>query len=78
VSIRALAGDFGRLLDREPIIVGEEAQTALLSNASKCHELYGPPDVELDELIKWTAHWVKSQGPTLAKPTHFQTRNGKF
>lgn len=78
VSIRALAGEFGRLLDREPIIVGEEAHTALLSNASKCHALYGAPDVTLDELIEWTAHWVKLGGPTLAKPTHFQTRNGKF
>lgn len=78
VSIRALAGEFGRLLGKEPVIVGEEARTALLSNASKCHELYGPCEVGLKELIEWTANWVKQGGPTLAKPTHFQSRDGKF
>jgi hypothetical protein len=29
-------------------------------------------------MIEWTANWIKQGGATLGKPTHFQTRDGKF
>src|SRR5204862_1904351 len=45
VSIRYLALRFGELLDREPVLVGEEAATALLSNAGQCFGLFGYPTV---------------------------------
>ena len=78
LSIRELAHRFGGLLGKEPVLRGTEAQTALLSDASKCRRLFGAPDVDTDTLCRWIAHWVKTGGSTLAKPTHFQSRDGKF
>lgn len=78
VSIRQLAKKFGEIFQIEPIFTNVEADTALLSNASRCHQLFGYPTVSLQHMIEWVAHWVKISGPTLAKPTHYETRDGKF
>jgi len=78
VSIRAVAKRFGALLGKEPILEGQEAPTALLSNAGRCFRLFGYPSVSLDQMIEWTAEWIKMGGPTIDKPTHFETRDGKF
>ncbi len=78
VSIRALARRFGQLLGKEPIFEGDESPTALLSNASQAHRLFGYPQVTLDRMIEWIAHWVKIDAPTLGKPTHYEEREGKF
>jgi nucleoside-diphosphate-sugar epimerase len=78
ISVRWLAHRFGELLGREPRIVGSEAETALLSNAGKAHELFGAPRVPLGQMIAWTAAWVQAGGETLGKPTHFGTRDGRF
>lgn len=78
LSVRKLAEEFGKLLGKEPILEGKEAETALLSMASKANRLFGAPNVSVEKLIEWTAHWVSEGKPTLEKPTHFQTRNGKF
>jgi hypothetical protein len=29
-------------------------------------------------MIEWIANWIRAGGPALNKPTHFQTRDGKF
>jgi nucleoside-diphosphate-sugar epimerase len=78
VAIRDMALRFGELMGREPRIVGEEAPTALLSDAGECHRLFGPPDVPMDTLIEWIAHWVMNDGESLGKPTHYESRDGKF
>ena len=78
VSIRELAERFGELLGRAPAIVGEEAPTAWLFDATRSFEWFGPVTVSLDEMIAATAHWVKCGGATLGKPTHFETRDGKY
>jgi dTDP-4-dehydrorhamnose reductase len=78
VSIRQLAKKFGEILQAEPVLENTEAESALLSNASRCHRLFGYPAVTLQQMIEWVAHWVKIGGPTLAKPTHYETRDGKF
>jgi dTDP-4-dehydrorhamnose reductase len=78
VSIRQVAKKFGAILQVEPIFENNEAETALLSNASYCHRLFGYPAVTLQQMIEWVAHWVKIGGPTLAKPTHYETRDGRF
>ena len=77
-SVRWVAEEFGRLLDREPRIVGQEQPTALLNNARRAHEAFGYPRVPLGCLIGWVADWVRAGGPTLSKPTKFQVRDGKF
>jgi len=78
VSVRWAAQQFGQLLDTEPTFVGEEADTALLNNAARCHQLFGYPRVSLRQMMQWVAHWVKIDGETLGKPTHFEEREGKF
>lgn len=78
VSIRWLAEEFGKLLKNTPEFIHEEQPTALLSNASKCHRLFGYPSVSLRQIIEWTAEWIKHDGETINKPTHFQERKGKF
>lgn len=78
VSVGRAAEQFGELFGRAPVFTGRESATALLSNASKAFRLFGRPTVPLERLIRWTAHWVKIGGPTLNKPTHFETRDGKF
>jgi len=78
ISIRETAEAFGRLLEREPIIVGKENGRGYLSNASRSHALFGPPQVPLDRVIQWTAHWVRAGGRNLGKPTHFEVQDGKY
>jgi hypothetical protein len=78
LSVRELAKEFGTLLDRAPQFTGEEATTALLNNANRCHERFGEPEVDVPTLMRWIADWIRNENPTLAKPTHFQTRTGKF
>lgn len=78
VSIRWLAGRFGELLGRDPVITGAEGSTVWLWDASRSYELFGPPTVSLDEMIAATAEWVRRGGQTLGKPTHFETTDGRF
>jgi hypothetical protein len=78
VSVRATAETFGRLFDKRPRFTGTESPSALLSNGSQGHARYGRPRVACAQLIDWIAHWIRSAGPTLGKPTHFEVRDGKF
>lgn len=78
ISVREVAREFGRLFDRDPVIEGEEAETALLNNATRCHELYGSPRFSLERIIELVASWIERGGRTLSKPTKFEVRNGKF
>jgi len=78
LSVRWIVEEFGRRLDKKPLFEGNEADTALLSNAARYGKLMGPASVTIDQMFAWIAHWVQIDGPTLDKPTHFETRNGKF
>lgn len=78
LSVRGVAGQFGRILDKRLKFTGTEAQTALLSNASRAFQMFGPPRVNASQLIEMVADWIQHNRPTLNKPTHFETRDGKF
>jgi hypothetical protein len=78
LSVREIAMDFGRHFGIEPQFNIEEGSTALLNNAAKANQLFGEPNVKPSEMIGWIAHWIQQGGPMLGKPTHFQTRDGKF
>ena len=78
ISIRAVAERFGEIFGKKPILEGQEAPTALLSNAARCFRLFGYPSVTLDQMIEWSAHWIKIGGTNIGKPTHFETRDGRF
>lgn len=78
LSVRYIAERFGAALGVQPVFDGTEAPSALLSNASKMTQLFGYPTVAPNDVIDWTAEWIARGGATLNKPTHFQTRDGKF
>ena len=78
VSVRDVAERFGRRFGKQPIIVGREAETALLSDSSFCTKLLGPTEIDEDQLFEMTAEWLLAGGSTLGKPTKFERRDGAF
>jgi nucleoside-diphosphate-sugar epimerase len=78
LSVQAVAKQFGAALEKEVKFEGRESRDALLSNARKSHELFGPPQIQACQIIEWIADWVKRNEPTFAKPTHFEERAGDF
>lgn len=78
LSVRWLATQLGERIGRPAKIVGTEADTALLSDASKCAGLFGPSPTDISTLLDLTADWVLAGGRRWSKPTHFQTRDGRF
>ena len=78
VSVRWLVGEFGRRFKRTPQIVGSESPTAWLVNSAAARRLLGAPRVPLEQMIDWVADWVARGLPSLGKPTHFDTRDGKY
>ncbi len=78
VSVRRIAAEFGQRWHVEPAFAGAESGTTLLSNAARCAHLFGPPPVDVGEMIALVAEWVERGGKSLGKPTHFETRDGAF
>jgi nucleoside-diphosphate-sugar epimerase len=78
LSIRTVAHRFGEIFSKAPVVEGREATTALLNNASCCHRMFGAHSVTVEQMIEWTARWIMAGGATLNKPTHFESRDGKF
>jgi nucleoside-diphosphate-sugar epimerase len=78
ISIRRIAEQFGHLYHRAPVFTGSPAATALLVNASRAHHLLGYPQVSLHQMVLWIADWVARGGVSLDKPTHFETRDGRY
>jgi dTDP-4-dehydrorhamnose reductase len=78
ISVRDLAMTFGERLGKKPKIVGTEAPTALLTNASRAIDLFGRPRITLAQMIDWVADWAAHDRPSLNKPTHFEVRDGVY
>jgi hypothetical protein len=78
LSVRRLAEEFGRLLERPVRCQGTEAADALLSNGQLGHRLFGYPRVSAGQMMHWIADWLRRGGPTHGKPTHFEVRDGRF
>ncbi len=76
--VRALAMQFGKHFNREPVLLGVERGTALLSDASLCEAMFGQPPVDAAAMIEYVATWVKQGGCSLNRPTHFTQRDGAF
>ena len=78
LSVRATALRLGELLNKEVTFSGEESGSALLSNATECHGLFGYPDLSAQTLIEMQAQWMLAGGRLLGKPTKFERQDGKF
>jgi nucleoside-diphosphate-sugar epimerase len=78
LSVRWLALEFARRMGNPVTFDGTESDDALLSNAGKAFALFGKPLVSVGQMLDWIADWVTRGGTTLAKPTHFEERAGRF
>lgn len=78
MSFREVLKQFGKLMNREPKFHGVEKPDAAISNGQLANRLYGYPRVSPNELMDWIAQWVMAGGESLNKPTHFETRDGKY
>jgi nucleoside-diphosphate-sugar epimerase len=79
LCVREVAAEFGRHFGVAPLLMPDaNTSTALLSDATKANAIFGNPSVTPTEMIEWIADWIQRGGVTLNKPTHFQTRDGRF
>ena len=78
IGVRALALEFGKRFGKKPVITGNEAPSAWLVDTRAAQRLLGAPRVPLDQMLDWQADWIASGLPGLGKPTHFETRDGKY
>ncbi len=78
VSVRSIALRLSELLGRKAKLEGSEGPNAFLSDDSKARSLLGEQSVSVDQMITWVAAWVRAGGKTFDKPTHFETRDGRY
>src|SRR5512142_1294804 len=62
LSVREVAQEFGRRFHRAPVFSGAETGQALLSNASRAQNLFGPPTVSPAQMMDWISHWIACGG----------------
>lgn len=77
-SVRALALRLGELMDREVTFSGSEAPTALLGSPARLNAALGAPGTPPERVLGWVADWTRRGGRLLDKPTHFETRDGRY
>jgi hypothetical protein len=77
-AVRDIADRFARRFRRPAFFQGEEAHTALLSDATLAERLYGAPTLDLDGMVERVAAWMVAGGRSLKLPTHFEEREGRF
>ena len=78
LAVRELALRLAVWMGRPVTFTGCEATSALLGDTSRMLATFGAPPTPLAWMLRWTADWVMAGGRTLNKPTHFDTRDGRF
>lgn len=78
LKVRDICEAFGTRFNKKPQFTGTPAEDALLNNGQCGHKRYGAPLVEIEQIFDWTADWIRNERPLLGKPTHFESRSGKF
>jgi dTDP-4-dehydrorhamnose reductase len=78
LAVREVAQFFAGRFGRPATFTSAESPDALLSNTDRMQSTIGRPTVDAARLMTWVAEWLERGGPTLAKPTHFEQREGRF
>jgi nucleoside-diphosphate-sugar epimerase len=78
LAVRWLALEFGRRFGRAPQLMGSEARTGWLNDASRMAALFGRPRVDIDRMLDWTADWLVRGMASHGKPTHYEVRDGRY
>jgi nucleoside-diphosphate-sugar epimerase len=76
--VRNLASDLGELLGTAPLFKNNSNTTTLLGNPEKICKALGAPATPIDQVLRWTADWIKRGGRSLGRPTHFEVRDGAY
>jgi len=76
--VRNVAAELGELMGAAPLFKGNSTDTALLGNPTRLCEALGTPATSIEQIVRWTADWVKSGGRNLDRPTHFEVRDGIY
>jgi nucleoside-diphosphate-sugar epimerase len=78
LSVRDLAERIAGIAGITARFKGSEQPTALLSDSSRCVQLFGPPRIDLETMLSRVVDWVRRGEKVLKKPTKYQVRDGKF
>ncbi len=78
IRVRDVALWFAGRFHRPCRFENDEGNSALLSDASACYSLLGPPSVPLSGLKELVADWISHGGDILDKPTHFEVVDGRY
>lgn len=78
LSVRALAEQLGEIMDKTPRFAGAEAPDALLGDSRRLCAEFGRPRVGPQQMLHAVAEWVMAGGPSLGKPTQYESRSGQF
>ena len=77
-GIRDVGKRLSELINKPVRFAGTESDEAFLSNAEASYALLHRPCVTVEQMIRWTADWVVRGGDDLGKPTHFESRDGRY
>ncbi len=77
-SVRYIAEQLGRHLQRDVIFEGAESEDALVVNVDTLTRVLPYHGMSLDTLIAHSAQWVARGGRLLNKPTRFDVRSGAY
>ena len=78
LSVRWLCEELGQRIGVAPKLVGDEAETAWLTNSAAATRLFGYPMVPLAAMLDWVGDWVARDMPSYDKPTKYEVRDGGF
>ena len=77
LQVKEVAQELGKHLDRSVNFSGKSGK-AYLSDATESIRRFGSPTMSVEAMIDATASWIKKDGITLNKPTHFEVSNGEY
>ena len=78
LRVRDVSRRLAELLERDCRFSGEESFECLLNNGTAAYATLGEPQIASEQMLQWTADWVRRGGPHLDKPTRFEASDGKF
>lgn len=78
LDTESVAFQLGELLNKPVRFTTKPSELSYLSDSSKTQKLFGVPRITAEQLIRWQAHWVKIEGRSLGKPTHFEISDGAY
>lgn len=78
LRVRDIGRHFADRFGREAQFSGTEGEHALLNDARRCHERFGPPHVSAADAMARVARWMEQGGRILGKPTKFEVSDGRF